>query len=165
MEFFFRPERLQTVQKEIAELHKSKKEMLETWKLSVDEELKELIISLVSLDTSELAIEAYMLSDREMYQIAGYLPYNYFNVNMRNLFSIFVTRADKLLCTVLYEQWQNSYDNKDCNDPGDLNICIFQRCIHKISVADIGTLHYMLHVPDQTRCCISVFIQRNGRES
>ena len=74
MEFFFRPERLQTVQKEIAELHKSKKEMLETWKLSVDEELKELIISLVSLDTSELAIEAYMLSDREMYQIAGYLP-------------------------------------------------------------------------------------------
>ena len=48
------------------------------------EELKELIISLVSLDTSELAIEAYMLSDREMYQIAGYLPYNYFNVNMRN---------------------------------------------------------------------------------
>ena len=116
MEFFFRPKRLQTVQKEIAESHKSKQEMLETWKLSVDEDLKELIISLVSLDTSELAIEAYMLSDREMYQIAGYLPYNYFNVNMRNLFSIFVTRADKLLCTVLYGQWQNSYDNKECND-------------------------------------------------
>lgn len=116
MEFFFRPKRLQTVQKEIAESHKSKKEMFETWKLSVDEELKDLITSLVSLDTSELAIEAYMLSDREMYQIAGYLPYNYFNVNMRNLFSIFVTRADKLLCTVLYEQWQNSYDNKECND-------------------------------------------------
>lgn len=116
MEFFFRPKRLQTVQKEIAESHKSKKEILEEWKLSVDEELKDLITRLVSLDISELAIEAYMLSDREMYQIAGYLPYNYFNVDMGNLFSVFATRADKLFCKVLYEQWQNSYDNKECND-------------------------------------------------
>lgn len=116
MEFSFRPKKLQRVRKEVDVLHKRKDVMTNFLYLSADNELECLVRYLVKLSETDLAIEVYVLSDMEVYRIAGYLPYNYFNVDMTNLFGVFKARSDRNLCKILYNQWQNSYNNKSCND-------------------------------------------------
>lgn len=130
MEVFFEPMMLKQVQKEIAVLHKSTKKELSV--ISVDDQLRELIESLVGLEESALAIRTEALDYLDICRIAGYLPFNYFNVNMRNLFRIFVTRSNIGACRILYKYWQNSYENEDCNEFIQLllrNDTEFQRCI------------------------------------
>lgn len=116
MGFSFIPKHLQRTRKEVEATHKSKNIIADMFYLSVDDELEYLIKSLVKLDEADLAIETYVLSDMEVYRIAGYLPYNYFDVDMKNLFRIFLARSERGLCKVLYDQWQNSYSNEECND-------------------------------------------------
>lgn len=114
MEFSFFPKRLKAVQREISVLHKN---MDESVKISADDELEHLIKSLTEIDNDrDLAWKANMLTNQEVYRITAYLPYNYFNVNMRNLFCIFIARSGKRLFQILYNQWQNSYDNESCNE-------------------------------------------------
>lgn len=114
MEFSFFPKRLKAVQREVSVLHKN---IDESVKISADDELEHLIRSLTELDNdNDLAWKANMLTNQEVYRIAAYLPYNYFHVNMRNLFCIFIVRSGKRLFQILYNQWQNSYDNESCNE-------------------------------------------------
>lgn len=113
---FFTPKRLQRVCKEVAVLHNSKNKSQNMVQIQADAELEHLIRALVAMDEAELAMEAYVLSDSEVYRVAAYIPFNYFKVNMRNLFAIFKARSDKILCKILYEQWQNSYGNESCNN-------------------------------------------------
>ncbi len=116
MEFSFKPKQLMTAQKEIAVLHKSKKELLESIKVEDDEEFKKLINDLVKMDRFSLAVRIGALSEEKIWRITGYLPYNFYNVDMSNLFSIFIKMADENLCDILYKQWQNSYNNIKCNE-------------------------------------------------
>ena len=132
VELFFEPKMLKQVQKEIAVLHKSNKKELSI--ISVDNQLKELIESLVRLDESALAIRTEALEYQDICRIAGYLPFNYFHVNMRNLFRVFATKSDMGTCRILYKYWQNSYENEECNEFILLllrNNMEFQQCIEE----------------------------------
>lgn len=114
--FSFIPKRLQEVRKEVSVLHGSENKLSDMSQMKPSAELERLIKSLVAMDEAELAMESLVLSDSEVYRVVAYIPYNYFKVNMRNLFEIFKTRSDKILCKILYEQWQNSYSNESCNN-------------------------------------------------
>lgn len=46
---------------------------------------------------------------------AAYIPFNYYDVDMTNLFMIFEARSGARLCDLLFTNWQNSYRNADCN--------------------------------------------------
>lgn len=116
MEFSFIPKRLQRIRKEVEAIHKNSNVMDDNMScLSDDAGLEDLIRSLVEMDETDLAIEAYALSDIEVCRIVGYLPYNYFDVDMKNLFHIFLVRSERRFCEILYNQWQNSYNNQNCN--------------------------------------------------
>lgn len=114
--FSFIPKRLQEVRKEVSVLHGSENKLLDVSQMCTDDELERLIRSLVAMDEAELAMEAFALSDFEVYRMVAYIPYNYFKVNMQNLFRIFLARSEEQLCKILYEQWQNSYANESCNN-------------------------------------------------
>ncbi len=76
---------------------------------------KALIERLTNVSEDMIKAAALSLSDREVMTAAGYLPYNYLGVDEDNLCRILQIRLDKNSCRVLYEQWQESYNNPQCN--------------------------------------------------
>ena len=113
MAFSFIPRKLQQAEKDIAELHRRKSSIP---RISDNKELKELVMSLVQLKYGQTGIRVFALTDRELYLIAKYIPHNYYKVDMTNLFSVFELRPSEQLWAALYEQWQESYQNSECNE-------------------------------------------------
>lgn len=112
MDFSFIPKRLQQSREEISLQHKKTKS---TPKLVKDDQFRRLIQTLVSLKNRQVKTRAFSLSDTEIDAVASYIPHNYYDVNMKNLFQIFEYRSTERSCCILFDQWQESYKNKECN--------------------------------------------------
>lgn len=112
MAFSYTPRRLKMAREDIALVHPQKGEPP---KLILGDDLRKLILALVSLEQYQIKGRAYALTDRETYMVAGYIPHNYYNVEMKNLFQIFSIRTSDKLCEILFNQWQESYQNGACN--------------------------------------------------
>lgn len=112
MSFSYFPKKLKSAKEEIVLLHKNANEPI---KISDNEDIRKLVMSLVKLEKYQIRSRAFALSNKEVEIVAGYIPHNYYKVNMKNLFEIFILRTSQFLCQVLYNQWQESYQNEACN--------------------------------------------------
>ena len=112
MYFSYVPRKLKQAREDIAILHNSVNEPI---RVTDSGELRNLIMSLVKLEKYQIRPRAYALSNKEIEAVAGYIPHNYYSVNMDNLFEIFTLRSSERLCRVLFNQWQESYQNRACN--------------------------------------------------
>ena len=112
MFFSFTPKKLIEAANDVAIVHKKQRDVLD---YSPNDSLKELIERIVALELFQVKKNAYVLSEDEVLQIAGYLPHNYYGVDMQNLFLVCNYRSNSEMCKVLFEQWQSAYDNKQCN--------------------------------------------------
>ena len=100
----------------------SKKEIIQKHKKSndvhidkQDSNFRSLIDKLVALSEESIEREAYALSNNEIGMISAYLPVNYFDVDMSNLFAIYTCRAEKRYFEILYNTWQDHFKNNECN--------------------------------------------------
>lgn len=108
----FTPKKLISSRKKICDEHtRTDKENL----LVPDDELKNLIRGLVELPENSVRRHAFALNNRELIMIASYLPYNYYKVDMKNLFGVIRLRLDTNLCDKLFLAWQMLYNNMECN--------------------------------------------------
>ena len=114
MEFDFMPKRLIKAREKIEIIHKNQNEKL--LDLCANEKLRELIMELVAIEEDKLPYEAYARSEKDIRMVAGYIPYNYYHVEMNKLFQIFSYRSNERICQILYAQWQNSYAESKCNN-------------------------------------------------
>ena len=132
MDFSYIPKRLQQSREEITLQHKKTKNRP---KLVKDDQFRKFIQTLASLKNRQVKARAFSLSDTEIDTIAAYIPHNYYDVNMKNLFLIFEYRSTERVCSILFDQWQESYQNKECNkfiyksldNDKSLQVCVQQR--------------------------------------
>lgn len=112
MDFSYIPSRLIEATKDIALQHKRQHEVNYA---APNDKLKVLVERISALELYQVKQNALALSEDEVLLVAGYLPHNYYNVDMRNLFLVFSYRSSRQACEVLYDQWQSAYDNDQCN--------------------------------------------------
>lgn len=112
MKIGFIPQKLKRVGEDIRILHSAEKEPVI---IAPSDELFQLIDRVSKLELFQVKMTAMALSDEDVCKISGYIPYNYYNVNMRNLFLVFTYRSNDRNCETLYSEWQNSYNNSECN--------------------------------------------------
>lgn len=112
MDFSFIPSKLIMAKEDVKKRHHR---IGEASKVEQNHELHQFILYLVQLDKSDLEKEAYVLTNKEAEQLAGYIPYNFYKVDLSNLFYIFQVRSNLRLCSVLFYAWQNSFDKPECN--------------------------------------------------
>lgn len=112
MDFSYNPKRIIETANDIALQHKKKREVNYA---TPNDKLRVLIERIVSLELYQVKQNALALPEDDILLIAGYLPHNYYNVEMKNLFLVFGYRSSQHACEVLYEQWQSAYDNEQCN--------------------------------------------------
>lgn len=108
----YTPERLIESRKKVEALHVKE----DAYNFASPEEDLELLIRRL-LDTQDTMVPAagLCLSDREACMLAGYLPHNYYEVSEDKLFLAMKKRLDDDSCEVLFEQWQEEFDNYPCN--------------------------------------------------
>ena len=77
--------------------------------------LEELIMEVVHLQDSQ--IEDYVTShgDEEIDRIAGYIPHDFYDVDMHNLISVLELCISREICIHLYKEWQKSFDKSKSN--------------------------------------------------
>lgn len=113
MDFKFVPTNLIKAKEEILSRHTGIGEPLQ---VAADLEIMNMIRRLVSLSKEKAEEEALLLTKRNLEVIAKYLPHNYYRVRMDNLFLIFRLRCNLNLAWLLFFEWQNAYDNYECNE-------------------------------------------------
>ena len=116
----FIPKRLKLVQEEIALQHPevdNKKYIIEE-----NEKLHALIMYLAKLEIRKIQKEAFVLSREQISMIAGYIPHNYYadelhqyGKAMNKLFTIIELRSSEEVFEIIFKEWQEKYDNKECN--------------------------------------------------
>ena len=111
-QILYTPERLIESRKKVEALHVKE----DAYNFASPEEDLELLIRRL-LDTQDAMVTAagLCLSDREACMLAGYLPHNYYEVSEDKLFLAMKKRLDDDSCEVLFEQWQEEFDNYPCN--------------------------------------------------
>ncbi len=112
MRFKFTPKNLMASRKEIAEVHPFDNEVEINF---YDEELRDLIIRFVEMDSSKVKMYANTLSKHEVMQIVGYIPYNNYQVELDNLFKVYQVRNSIDNAQIFFKNWQDSFENEDCN--------------------------------------------------
>jgi hypothetical protein len=112
MDFSYTPSRLIEAANDIALQHRKQREVNYS---TPNDKLRLLIERIVALELYQVKQNALALPEDDVLSVAGYLPHNYYNVDMKNLFLVFNYRSSQQACEVLYEQWQSSYDNDQCN--------------------------------------------------
>ena len=113
MEFNYIPSKLIKAKQEIVEQHAN---IGEPKILEPNLEIMRLILRLTKLDEKSVYSESLVLTKKELEIIAGYIPHNFYDVKLDNLFQILQIRNSLKLCNILLYEWQNSYDNQECND-------------------------------------------------
>lgn len=106
------PNKLISTKKEIIQKHKHINDVHID---KEDSDLRTLINRLVCLNEKDIKREAFALENNEIDSIAAYIPVNYYNVDMSNLFAIFTYRAEKRFFEILYNAWQDHFRNNECN--------------------------------------------------
>lgn len=112
VEFCFVPQKLMKANQVIKQKHSR---VSEPKNLRPNPELHKLIVYLSQLDATKVEQEALALTNKEMEDIAGYIPYNFYRVSLKNLFHIFQIRSNERLCLILFHAWQNAFDQSGCN--------------------------------------------------
>lgn len=110
--FSYIPKRLIEAANDIALQHSNQRELTST---TPSDKLKKLIERIVALELYQVKQNALALPEADVLLISGYLPHNYYNVEMKNLFLVFNYRSSDHACETLYLQWQSAYDNEQCN--------------------------------------------------
>ncbi len=113
MDFSFIPRRLIQTKEDIAIQHPLEKEVALA---TPNEDLFKLITRLASLEKYQVKKNALALSNKDIQRVTSYLPVNHYRVDMTNLFDIFMYRSTEELCELLFDRWQDSFGNKDCNE-------------------------------------------------
>lgn len=113
MDFRFVPKNLIMAKNEIVAKHTG---IGEVAPVATDFSLMKMIKRLASLNQREAEKEALVVTKKELEAIARYLPHNYYKVRMDSLFLIFRLRANKNINWILFYEWQNAYDNQECNE-------------------------------------------------
>lgn len=88
----------------------------ESLQVTADLGIMNMIKRLVSLSKDKAGEEALLLTKRNLEVIVKYLPHNYYKVQMDNLFLIYRLRCNLKLGWLLFFEWQNAYDNYECNE-------------------------------------------------
>ena len=113
MEYTFIPKQLISAKEEVVLKHKKAPEAVFE---SLSNEDEALINKLSALKKWMLKANALALNEKQLVAVAGYIPYNYLSVPMSNLFEVMRLRSDESSCKALFEQWQEAFDNQECND-------------------------------------------------
>ena len=118
-EFHFKVRELTLTKMDIQKKHPKADENTSTLN---NEQIRELILKIVSMPETQLRKYVFLLNNDELKVIAGYIPYNYFQsdsltIPLDNLFYVIEKRLDNkpYLLILLYSEWQKCYDNKECN--------------------------------------------------
>lgn len=112
MEFTFKPDNLIKARAQIYMQHRKDNDIDFSNMSDAD---KALIERLVNTSDDLIKAVALSLSDKEVMTAIGYLPYNYLGIDESKLCSILKFRLNEDSCRVLFEQWQESYNNPECN--------------------------------------------------
>lgn len=110
---FYTPRRLIEVKNEIKKKHPLKKTLKAASAENID--LKVLIMFLESLETDMVEEQAYTLTDEEMGMVFGYVPHNYYQSDLTNIFRIIKLRLSERYLDVFYHEWQRVYDSEECD--------------------------------------------------
>ena len=113
LHYEFVPQRLIMTISDIKAMHKETAIVRD--KFAEDKELEILVKKIVVKKKSVLKQYALALSLEKRYLLAAYLPYNFYAVDMSNLFIVLNHVMNDGICETLYWQWQYSYNNKECN--------------------------------------------------
>ena len=112
MTFSFQPKKLIQEREQICKDHPFEEDTLE---IEINDDLKKLIFTIVGLELYQVKPFSMAMSEKDVLRVIGYLPHDYYNVDLKNLFLVFGYRTSKKGCALLYKEWQNRYDNKICN--------------------------------------------------
>lgn len=113
MAFKFVPTRLSKARERVVINHPLTATVI---KINPSDDLRHLIMKIVLAEESELEMIVYSLTDYEVKLVASYIPFNYYEVKMENLFEVLKYRGTKEVYRLLYIQWQESYSKTDCNE-------------------------------------------------
>lgn len=113
MEFKFVPEKLIKSKENIIQKHSK---VAEPKDIELNDDFIKIIKRLIGLNKEELYLESLVLTNRELMRIVQYLPHNFFHIKLDNLFKIVLLRINSQLCWELFHEWQNSFDNEECNN-------------------------------------------------
>ena len=80
------------------------------------EEMEGLIRRLYQSDKAMVKAAAASLSARQADMLAGYLAYNFYGQDESRLFDVLRYRMNDHTCQILYQQWQESFNNPECNE-------------------------------------------------
>ena len=112
MEFKFVPEKLIKSKEIIIQKHSK---VAEPKDIELDDDFMKFVKRLIGLNEKELFLESLVITNRELTKVAQYIPHNFFRIKLDNLFKIILFRSNSQLCWVLFREWQNSFDNEECN--------------------------------------------------
>jgi len=111
-EIRFTPEKLIEAGKKVEALHK--RDVAYDFSRP-DEEMEQLVRRLFQTPDDMLRAASMALSVRELHMLAGYLPYNYYDLPEQKLTEVLRYRMDENACRVLFREWQEEYTNQECN--------------------------------------------------
>ena len=85
------------------------------WEFEEDEELLKLIGHIANLSSDKLGSYVTALTKKDMKKVAAYIPHNFYNVDLTNLFKAFIQRENDELDRIIFDQWQEAFESKACN--------------------------------------------------
>ena len=110
-QYIYIPEKIIEARKSIVPAHRRN----QAGGFAASEELEQFIGRLNGYSRDMLKAAALSLSAEEVDTLAGYLPYNYYAVSQKKLFEILRYRLDDRSVKVLFRQWQEEFNNPECN--------------------------------------------------
>jgi len=108
----FTPERLIESCQRVTAMHRPEEAYDFT---SPGEDLEQLVRKLLETSPEMLEAAGLSLSDRQARMLAGYLPYNFYDVPEDKLFRMMEPRLDEASCEILFREWQEEFGNYACN--------------------------------------------------
>lgn len=113
MRYKFIPHKLIKSREDIAKKHVIDKDVEPIFE---DEEVKKLVFRFAQMNPHKVKMYAETLSNTEIKQIVSYIPHNIYHVELNNLFKVYEQKASFDNAELLYKNWQDSYENEQCNE-------------------------------------------------
>lgn len=79
-----------------------------------NDDLKSFIMRIVKLPNDSIKSYAVAMDEIEVLRVAAYIPHDYYDVKMDNLFLIVNERSTEEVCNTIIREWHNSYENEKC---------------------------------------------------
>lgn len=113
MVYSYEPTKLIKAKTQILLSHVADTELIE---IKPCEPLRNLVMEISRLELYQVKKRSKDLKAHEILMIAGYLPHNYYKVELNNLFLCFTYQSNPSACLQLFLEWQNVYDHPVCNE-------------------------------------------------